>query len=705
MEFRKILALRGPNIWARFPVLEAWVELGDLKDSPSNEMPGFNERIMGWLPLMIEHRCSIGERGGFFERLRRGTYLAHILEHVTLELQTRAGANVGFGRARETLKEGLFRVAIRYEEEAVCRAALEAGRQLCLAAVYDRPFDAAEEIRKLHRLADDVRMGPSTRTVVQAALARGIPVRRLNEFSLVQLGHGAKQHRIHRSATDHTGAIAESISDDKELTKAYLRSVGVPVAGGRLATNAEDAWLAAQEIGTPVVVKPKDGNYGSGVVVGISKREQIEAAYHLGVTCGSGVMVEKFVHGAEHRLLIVDGKLVAATRGDPVYVVGDGRQTVWELVESQVNSDPRRGEDLSCPLAKVEVVPSTLLVLEHEGYRLDSVPEAGKRVMIQRNGNLATDVTDAVHPEVARHAALAARVVGLDVAGVDVIADDISRPLPEQGGVVIEVNAGPGLQMHVDPGSGVPRPAGEAIVETLFPMGEDGRIPLVSVTGPTGTTAVTKLIAKILAQAGRTVGVTSAEGTFVGGVRTAAGDSRGATSARSVLLNPFVEAAVFETSLESILEEGVGFDHCQVAVITSIGEGLKLDFLEWDSPEKKSLVYRAVGDVVLPTGAVVLKAGEPLGAIVAKHCPGSLVLFSADEADVALQEHLQTGGTAVISRGGKTVVLRAGSQKIELPLGAVKDGMDAVLPAVAGAWALGLTGEQLAAGLKDINAG
>ncbi|HEV3138478.1 MAG TPA: hypothetical protein VGZ26_11255, partial [Pirellulales bacterium] len=466
-------------------MLEAWVELGDLKDSPSNEMPGFNERLMTWLPSMIEHRCSVGERGGFFERLRRGTYLAHILEHVTLELQSRAGYDFGFGRARETSQEGLFRVAIRYEDEAVGRACLAAGRELCLAAVHDRPYDVADAMHKLRDLADCVRLGPTTRTMAQAARARGIPVRRLNERNLLQLGHGAKQHRTRGSATDHTGAVAEFISDDKDLTKAYLRSAGVPVAPGRLVASAEDAWLAAQEVGTPVVVKPKDCNYGSGVVIGISKREQIEAAYHFAAPRGSGVMVEKLAHGAEHRLLVVGGKLVAATRGNPAYVVGDGRRSVRELIESQLNSDPRRGEDSWFPLNIVECDhPTVLLVLEQEGYRVDSVPPRGKKVIIQRNGNLAEDVTDAVHPDVARTASLAARVVGLDVAGIDIIADDIGRPLETQDGVVIEVNAGPGLQMHVEPESGIPRPVGEAIVATLFPQGENGRIPIVSVAGP-----------------------------------------------------------------------------------------------------------------------------------------------------------------------------------------------------------------------------
>ncbi|MBI3838251.1 MAG: cyanophycin synthetase [Planctomycetia bacterium] len=700
MEIRKIIALRGPNIWARYPVLEAWVELGDLKDSPSNEIPGFNQRIMSWLPLMIEHRCSVGERGGFFERLRRGTYLAHILEHVTLELQSRAGYEFGFGRARETSKEGLFRVAVRYEDEAVGRACLAAGCELCLAAVYDRPYDVNEEIRKLRVLADDVRLGPTTRTLVNAARARDIPVCRLNSESLAQLGNGARQRRIRAAETDRTGAIAESIAQDKELTRTLLRQVGLPVPAGRPVNDAEDAWEAAVEIGLPVVVKPQCGNHGNGVVIGVSKREQIEAAYHFAVTLAKGVMVEELAHGAEHRLLVVGGKLVAATRGKPAFVIGDGRQTVRELIESQLNSDPRRGRDLSCPLWPIELDATVLLVLEQEGHRVDSVPPEGKKVIIQRNGNLAEDVTDAVHPEVARMASLAARVVGLDVAGIDIIADDISRPLEAQGGVVIEVNAGPGLQMHVEPESGTPRPVGDAIVATLFSQGEDGRIPIVAVTGAENTPAVTKLVAHMLASTGLVVGHTSADGIFVGSTRTQTDDCRDAESARDVLLNPLVEAAVFETSLESILEEGLGFDRCHVAVVTSIAEGMKLDFAEWDTPEKRSLVYRAVGDVVLPHGTLVLKAGDALGPIVAKHCPGSLVLFSTDEHEPLLQAHRVAGGKAVFARG-KDIVLGSGVEERKLPEMPLVGSLEVILPAIAAASALALHDEQIVAALRS----
>lgn len=693
MEFRKMAALRGPNVWAKSPVLEAWVDLGDLKDSPSNSMSGFNDRLMAWLPGMIEHECSIGERGGFFERLRRGTYLAHILEHVTLELQNLAGSRTGYGRARETTTEGVFRVAFKYEEEAIARAALELGRRLCLAAVHDTPFDAADEVRQLRLLADDSRMGPTTMAMADAARARGIPVRRLNDASLVLLGHGAKQHRIHRSATDRTGAVAEAISDDKNLTKEYLRSAGVPVAKGRLVTSAADAWLAAQEIGTPVVVKPKDCNYGNGVVIGISKREQIEGAYENAVPQGTGVMVEQLAHGAEHRLLVVGGTFVAATRGNPACVVGDGQHPIHELVEIQLNSDPRRGAGTEFPLAKVEFDPTVLLTLENEGFTPQSVPAHGLQVTIQRNGNLSIDETDQVHPSVRAHAEMAARVLTLDVAGIDIIARDVSHPLEEQGGVIIEVNAGPGLQMHTAPETGTPRPVADAIVTTLFPEGNSGRIPLVAIVGADGTTEIARLVARGLAHAGLNVGQGIAEGTFVGPTRIEAGDGRTADAARRVLLNPTVEAAVFETSLEAICDEGLGFDRCQVAVVVGVGNGIRLDVAEWDTPDKQTLVHRTVSDVVLPGGFLVMQAGEPLGTLIAEKCHGRLVLFALSETERGLQEHLSGGGWGVYGRGAQ-IVLHQGEVANAItahgPLSLAR------LAAIAAAWAVGLDCKQIA---------
>jgi cyanophycin synthetase len=693
MEIQKVVVFRGPNIWARFPVLEAWVDLGDLKDSPSNEIAGFNERLMGWLPGMIEHRCSIGERGGFFERLRRGTYLAHILEHVTLELQGLAGSPLGYGRARETMIEGLFRVAVRYDEEALARASLLAARELCLAAVFDRPYDAGAEVRRLRKMAEDVLMGASTRTVADAARARGIPVHRLNDASLLQLGNGAKQHRVHRSATDHTIAVAESVSDDKDVTKTYLRAAGVPVAQGRLASSAADAWQAAQEIGAPVVIKPKDANYGNGVVIGISGRDQIEAAYRHAATQGSGVIVEQLASGLEHRLLVVGGKFIAATRGNPAEVIGDGKQTIRELIESQLNSDPRRGTDLSCPLAKVEIDPSVELALANEGFRPESVPAKDQTVMIQRNGNLALDVTDEVHPAVQRHAEMAATVIGLDVAGIDVIAEDISRPLEVQGGVIIEVNSSPGLHTHIAPELGTPRPVGEAIVGTLFPPGDEGRIPIVGVTGSRDAGPIARWIAGWLSSRGKNVGLGLAEETFVGPARLAA-VRPGLDAARSLLLNPLVEAAVFELPLDRMLDEGVGFDRCEVAVITDIGPGIRVELADWDSPDRQVMVHRVVSDVVEAKGALVLPADEPLASHITKHCAGETILFAADASSPGLAEHRAAGGRAVFLRDRKVLLASAASEMV-IPNLRAGENSDVLLASVAAAWGLGATIEEL----------
>ncbi|HVA48147.1 MAG TPA: cyanophycin synthetase, partial [Pirellulales bacterium] len=569
MEILKVRALRGPNVWARFPVLEAWVDLGPLKDSPSHEIPGFNERLMSWLPTMIEHRCGIGERGGFFQRLREGTYQAHILEHVTLELQSLAAAPVGFGRARETSQEGVYRVVVEYDDESLARACLESARVVCLAAVNAQDIDLPAEIARLRDLGHELRLGPSTRSIVEAARKRGIPAIRLSEGNLVQLGQGGRQRRILAAETDSTSAIGETIAQDKELTRLLLASVGVPVPAGRPVESAQEAWEAAREIGLPVVVKPRSGSEGRGVVTNLSDRRQVIAAYEAARRESSAIIVERFVPGADYRLLVVGDRLVAAARRDPPSVVGDGMHTVAQLVDA-ANADPRRGEGHAAPLTRLVLDAIALEVLAEQGLSPEGVPAAGRQVLVRRNGNLstggaATDVTDEVHPEVAARAIEAARMVGLDVAGVDIVACDIARPLEERGGAVVEVNAGPGLRMHLGPSHGRPRPVAEAIVERMFAPGETGRIPLVAVTGTNGKTTTTRLLAHVLASAGSSVGMACSDGVFIAGRRIEAGDCSGPRSARSVLLNPAVDAAVLETARGGILREGLGFDLCDVA--------------------------------------------------------------------------------------------------------------------------------------------
>jgi len=716
MELRKVLALRGPNIWANYPVLEAWVDLKELKDSSSDELPGFNDRLTAWLPGMIEHRCSIGERGGFFERLRRGTYLAHILEHVTIELQTLAGTPVGFGRARETSEAGVYKVAVAYQEEELGRACLEAARELCLAAVYDRPYDLPVEVQKLRELAYQVCLGPSTRSIVRAAKERGIPVRRLNSESLVQLGYGAKARRILTAETDRTGAIAESIAQDKELTRTLLRAVGVPVPEGRSVSDAEDAWDAALEIGSPVVVKPQYGNQGRGVTTNLTTREQVMAAYEAAQAEGRAILVERYAPGADYRLLVIGGQFVAASRRESAQVIGDGRSTIRQLIDV-VNSDPRRSDDHATALTKIKLEAIALATLAEQGFTPDSVPAEGIRVLIRRNANLSTggtaaDVTDRVHPEVIARAIEAARIVGLDIAGVDVVALDIGRPLESQGGVVVEVNAGPGLRMHLEPSSGMPRPVGEAIVRTLFPDGQNGRIPIVAVTGVNGKTTTTRFISHILASLGRKVGMTCTDGIFIDGRRIDAGDCSGPLSAQTVLLNPAVDAAVLETARGGILRAGLGFDRCDVAVVTNIGEGDHLGLSDIETLEKLAQVKRCVVDVVLPEGSAVLKADDPLVAAMAPKCKGSVIYFAQRADDPVIAEHCKNGGRAVFVRHDVIIVAEG---EVEIPLvalanvplthgGRIGFQIENALAAAAAVWAMGVPRDAIRAGLESFAA-
>lgn len=710
MNIRKVLALRGPNIWSRHTVLEAWVDLAALKDSSSAHIPGFNDRLMSWLPTMIEHRCSVGERGGFFQRLRWGTYLAHILEHTTLELQTLCGTPVGYGRARETAEEGLYKVAIRYQEETLGRACLETARELLMAAVFDLPFDIDANLKRLRELADRVCLGPSTNAIVDAARARNIPVRRLNAGSLVQFGQGKKQRRIWTAETDFTSAIAESIAQDKQLTKTMLAAAGIPVPEGREVESADDAWSAAQGIEAPVVVKPVDGNHGRGVCMDLTEEAPIKSAYHEALKEGSGVIVERFAKGSEHRLLVVGKKLIAAAAGDAVFIVGDGTHTVRDLIELQVNSDPRRGDDESLPLDTLRVTPLTVIELEHQGFTPESIPATGIKVIVRRIDNLTRDVTDEVHPSVAEHAVLAAQVVGLDVAGIDIVTQDISQPLEAQGGVIVEVNAGPGLLMHLKPEVGKPRPVGEAIVEHLFPdPADNGRIPVVSVTGTNGKTTVARLVTSILKSAGRTVGLACTDGIVIDGRIIEHGDCAGPRSARNVLMNPVLDAAVFEAARGGILREGLGFDKCDVAIVTNIGDADHLGQQFIDSPKEMFKVKRTPVDVVLPTGTAVLNATDSLVVEMKELSAGAVTFFALNSTHPVIREHRDNGKRAVVVKNG-SVVLCEGERETslisleDLPCthgGRVDFQIENVLAAAAAGWALGLPVDAIRLGLQS----
>ena len=586
IEFLDVVALRGPNIWTYRPVLEAWVDIGELEDYPSNTIPGFYERLTEWLPTLIEHRCSPGVRGGFLARLKEGTWPGHILEHVTLELQNLAGLRGGFGKARETSTRGVYKVVVRAWQEQVTRTALNEARDLVMAAIEDRPFDVDATVARLRRLVDRHCLGPSTACIVDAADDRDIPYIRLFEGNLVQFGYGARQRRIWTAETDRTSAIAEGISRDKDLTKELLSTCGVPVPEGRLVDSEDDAWSAAEDIGLPVVVKPYDGNHGRGVFTNLTTREDVVSAYRVAVDEGSGVIVERFVLGNEHRLLVVGNRMVAAAAGEPAWVTGDGKSTLTDLIDTQINTDPRRGRTENHPLNPVRLDSAARLEIARQGLTEDSVPADGQRVLVQRSGNVAFDVTDRVHPSIAATVTLAARIVGLDIAGVDLVAEDISRPLDEQRGAIVEVNAGPGLLMHLKPADGTPRPVGRAIVDHLFPEGDAGRIPIVGVTGTNGKTVVARLVARLLHLSGKRTGLACSEGLYLDRRLVQKGDRADFASGTRLLMNRNVDAAVIENDSGVILGQGLAYDRCQVGVVTNIDDADHLGDFDINETER-----------------------------------------------------------------------------------------------------------------------
>jgi len=699
----RITYLRGPNLWTYRSALEVWLDLGELEQHPSDKLPGFVDRLLALLPALEEHHCGVGERGGFIQRLRGGTWMGHVLEHVIIELLNLAGMPTGFGQTRSTSKTGVYRMVFRARDEAVARCALQQGHALLMAAINGREFGLAAAVQAVRDAIDDAYLGPSTAHIVASATERRIPHLRLNEGNLVQLGHGKRQHRIWTAETDRTSAIAEGIARDKDLTKRLLASVGVPVPEGRVAASATEAWDIAEDVGLPVAVKPSDGNHGRGVTLDLTTREQVEAAYAVADAEGSEVIVERYIPGDEHRLLVVAGKVVAAARGEAAWVVGDGRSTVFELVEAQLNSDPRRGETEDHPLGRIRVREdgAILVDLRRQNLGPDDVPAAGRRVLIQRNGNVAIDCTDELHPDFARIGSLAARTVGLDIAGIDLVAQDISRPLRGQHAAVVEVNAGPGLLAHTKPAVGSPRPVGQAIIDHLFPPGDDGRIPIVGIAGGEVTTPVARLVAWLLQLSGHHVGLACRDGLFLDTRRIDERDgTRGEISER-LLLNREVDAAVFENGAATILDEGLVYDRCRIGVVTDLDGAETLERHDIHAADDLPRVLRTQMDVVLADGIGVLNADDPRVAALAEHCDGEVTLYATDAA--ALADHRERGGHAVLLREGRLWLCEGHAETPLNVRGRSPLPATVLLPAVAAAWAFGLAPALLAAGLDTFD--
>jgi cyanophycin synthetase len=659
MKLTSVRALRGPNLWSNETAIQADVNVG--------------------------------------------TRQALVLAELARELQVEVGCDVTLAKAIAPRRTGDARVVVGYTEEAVGRRALELAVDLLSGEPNAK--DRASVQRELSDLLHAEQLGPSTGSIAAAARARGIFVRRITDGSLVQLGQGARQRRIWAAETDQTSAIGESIAQDKDLTKLLLAKVGVPVPKGRVVKTADAAWAAAQEIGASVVVKPLKGNQGKRVVVGLKTEQEVREAFEIAHYRNSDVLVEQQIFGDDYRLLIIGGKLVAAARRDVPCVTGDGTRTIRELV-AIANEDPRRGEDHSTSLSKLLLDEIAEEVLTAQNYHFDSIPEQGKVVTLRRNANLSTggtakDVTDEVHPDVVARAIDAARMVGLDIAGIDVVATSVRVPLEESGGAIVEVNAAPGLRMHLDPSEGQGRAVGEAIIESMFQPGDDARVPVLAVTGTNGKTTTVRCIAHILKGLGHTVGLTCTDGIYVDDRRVDTGDCSGPKSARLVLSHPQVTAAVLETARGGILREGLGFDQCDVAVVTNIADGDHLGMGGIETASQLANVKETIVRAVSSKGVAVLNADDPLCVKMAEHCPGSVIYFSRRYTSPVLVEQRRAGGRYVTVKDGY-IVLGQGSELERLmpvdavPLthgGRIGFEVDNVLAATAACWSVGVPKE------------
>ena len=703
MEVSRVRALRGPNLWSRQTSIEAIVSCTDV-ECAIDALPGFETRLRARFPeLDLLRPLNNGQSYS----------MAHALACAALSLQSQAGCAVSFYRTSATIEPGVFQVIVEYSEEDVGRMAFDLAQDLCLAAMDDTPFDLADALARLRELNEDVRLGPSTGAIVLAAVVRSIPYRRLTQGSLVQFGWGSRQRRIQAAETDCTSAIAESIAQDKDLTKALLGAAGVPVPDGRSVTTPEEAWEVAREIGGPVVVKPRDGNQGKGVAVNLQGRSQVFAAFEAASDICSEVIVERYFPGHDFRLLVVGDKLVAAARRDPPQVIGDGRHTIAQLVEA-INADPARGEGHGTSLTKIRIHDDiAVATMAKQGYDANSIPQNGVLVALRNNANLstggtATDVTDHVHPDLAAVAVAAAQMVGLDICGIDLVSESVYEPLSPGKGCIVEVNAAPGLRMHLSPSFGKGRAVGEAIIANMFPEGENGRIPVVAIAGTNGKTTTTRLIAHLLAGTGLRVGMTNSDGVYINGRCIDTGDCSGPRSARNVLMHPEVDAAVLETARGGILREGLGFDRCNVAVVTNVGMGDHLGLNYISTVEDLAIVKRVIVENVAPDGMAVLNAADPYVAAMAENCPGSVTFFAADGNHPVLATHRAQGGRAVFVEAGD-IVLAEGGNMLRLPLkdipltraGTLGFQVENAMAAAAAVWALGLEGASMQAGLSS----
>ncbi|HNT80638.1 MAG TPA: cyanophycin synthetase [Bacteroidia bacterium] len=713
MEILEIRAMRGPNYWSirRHKLIVMKLDLQQYEELPTHKIDGFSERLEKFFPSMISHRCSENHEGGFFKRVKEGTWMGHVIEHIALEIQTLAGMDCGFGRTRGTGETGVYNVVFNYMEEKVGIYAAKASVRIALAIANNETYNLDEDIQQMREIRENNRLGPSTGSIVEEAQKRGIPWVRLNRYSLVQLGYGMNQRRIQATVASTTGSIAVEIACDKEDTKNLLEESGVPVPKGKIVYDEEDLNNAIDRIGFPLVIKPISGNHGRGATINIQNREEAIEALAAAKKVSRAVIVESFITGYDFRALVINYKFICAAKRTPACVIGDGRSNIQQLID-KVNSDPRRGYGHEKVLTAIKVDEMTESILEEKGYTLETVLKKDEELFLKKTANLSTggtseDVTENIHPYNIFMCERIARIVGLDICGIDIMTNDISLPLTETGGAVLEVNAAPGFRMHIEPALGLPRNVAEPVVDMLFPPGSNSRIPIIAVTGTNGKTTTTRLIAHIVKTMGYKVGYTTTDGIYIQNHLMQRGDCTGPASAEFVLKDPTVNFAVLECARGGILRAGLGFHTCDIGIVTNIAAdhlGLKgINTLD-DMARVKGVVVESV----MPDGYSILNADDELVFSMAKNVQSKVAYFSLDENNPIIKKHTAQGGLAAIVENGYVTICK-GTWKIRvdkivnIPLtfsGKAVFNIQNILPAVLAGFLKGCKPEELKLALE-----